>query len=155
MNWLNFRKASPVHYGYYTWKVRGKNDFDFIFVAYFGPKYMSNDQPYPYFVHWNGWYGELPQGSVFWRERLEGELEPDKKHNYDLLGVEKDGERIELTQCPFCKKTPKFMGVDGFIGAFPHQYWRWSVECCHVINWTSLIHQNPKSLADYWNGTLK
>lgn len=144
--WWDYATEQPPCEGIYEWLVPSSRyaGMNVIVRCYFRERGAGYSRVLsPLFDHWDGYRVTVPNGTK-WRHPTSGEK--IKWYDQVLLGV----EGLDLCECPFCGKRPRINGTEKsesggvYIGADPHRYNNWWLECC---SWTRTpCYGDPREL---------
>jgi hypothetical protein len=132
-DWTSYTERQPEGKGVFAWRVPNRSQPNLIiqFFAHMRERGAGYRQAIsPSFDYWNGSRILVPDGTE-WREAPDA---PAGLKDYDAKLICLEGP--EPLPCPFCKEKPRWRGLrrasDGglLIGANPHEFNRWWLECC-------------------------
>jgi hypothetical protein len=153
VTWTKYAERAPEKAGPYLWRVPSKCVKGLVvqFVGHMRERGAGYQQVLsPIFDHWDGYSLHVPAGTEW--------TETDAKcqwHQTTALAL----PGIELLPCPFCRRVPKWSGVERssfggtFIGSEPNTFNSFWLECCQ---WARTPHRNdPHELAKEWNALIR
>lgn len=130
-HWNDYPSSIPQARKQYRWRLPLLYDPGLFvtFIAWMRQRGAGYKDVYsPQFDYWDG-YRVLVPTETQWQECEQVEGLADYGHTEICI------EGAELAPCPFCGKIPKWYGSNRshggtLIGAAPHQFNTWRLECC-------------------------
>ncbi|MEY0432216.1 hypothetical protein AB7V88_20785 [Providencia rettgeri] len=140
--WIKYSEQKPEKEGVYLWRMDSKTVEGEKVIARKrmrtrGAGYQSALSPE--FDYWDGYRLHVPEG-LEW-------MEDDKtKPEINFTGCE------DISECPFCKRTPVLHGYSGFLSHKPYNLTKFTLDCC---KWNgSPTYDDPRELIKHWNNAV-
>lgn len=152
--WTKYSERKPETAGPYRWRMTSQSvkGLPVEFVAHMRTRWAGYKTVLsPDFDYWDGYRLLVPSDAEWATTEVQCK-------SHETVGLKLPS--VELLPCPFCRVVPFWKGVQTptygggvIIGAGPHQYNSWWLECCNWVKTPRL--DDPRELAKRRNAVIK